>query len=45
MEIITLLNEIIDASENNAYVRNKAKKAIELLTKDLTVNDAEIIKN
>ena len=42
---LDLLNEIIDASENNAYVRNKAKKAIELLTKNLTVNDAEIIKN
>jgi hypothetical protein len=42
---LDLLNEIIDASENNAYVRNKAKEVIELLTKDLTVNDAEIIKN
>ena len=29
---LELLNEIIDASENNAYVRNKAKIAIELLT-------------
>jgi hypothetical protein len=44
-ELLKMLNEIIEVSENNSYVRNRAEKSINLLTHNITVNDAVIVKN
>ena len=44
-ELLTMLNEIVDVSENTVYVKNRAKKCIEILTHNIAVNDAVVVKN
>ena len=44
-ELLTMLNEIVDVSENIVYVKNRAKKCIKILTHNITVNDAVVVKN
>ena len=43
-ELLTMLNEIVDVSENIVYVKNRAKKCIEILTNNISVNDAVVVK-